>query len=60
MCGVAHVNADLAAPRSWWGWCDAQNNISFWEAGEGRAERLEWTQKGCAQLETLKFYTVKH
>lgn len=58
MCVVAHVNADLAAPSTRWGWCDAQNYISFWEAGGGRAEGLGWRQEGLAQLQTLKFYIV--
>lgn len=58
MCVVAHVNADLAAPSSRWGWRDARNYISFWEAGGGRAEGLGWRQEGLAQLQTLKFYIV--
>ena len=57
---VAHVNADLAAPGTQWGWCNAQNPISFWEAGEGRVEGLGWRQEGLVQLQTLKFYIVRH
>ena len=50
MCVVAHVNADLAAPSTRRGWCDAQNYISFWEAGGGRAEGLGLEAGGACSI----------
>lgn len=60
MCVVAHVNADLAAPSSRQGCCDAKNYISFWESAGERAEGLGWKQEGLAQLQTLNFYLIEH
>lgn len=60
MCVVAHMNADLAAPSTQWGWCDVQNYISFWEAGGGRVDGLGWRQEGLPELQTLNFHIVEH